>query len=79
MIHDVVTSTMNLARVVRGTIDPRTTHTPVQNETLKLIIDTLIDLGTPAQHQKIAAESRKTVESLIMSPILDDRDRKGWL
>lgn len=79
MIHDRVTSTLNLARVVLGTIDSKTTHTPVQNESLKLLLNTLIELGTPAQHQKIAAEAKKTVEGMITPPILDDRKSGGWV
>ena len=77
MIHDRVTSTLNLARVVLGTIDPKTTHTPVQNESLKLLLNTLIELGTPQQHQKIAAEAKRTVEGMILPPILADNPKRG--
>jgi hypothetical protein len=81
MIHDRVTSTLSLARVVLGTIDPKTTHTPVQNESLKLLLNTLIELGTPVQHQKIAAEAKKTVEGMIAPPVLDERrgGGGGWI
>jgi hypothetical protein len=81
VIHDRVTSTLSLARVVLGAIDPKATHTSVQNETLKLLLNTLIELGTPAQHMKIAAEAKKTVEGMIAPPILDERsgNRDGWI
>jgi hypothetical protein len=79
VIHDRVTSTLSLARVVLGTIDPKTTHTSVQNASLKLLLETLIELGVPAQHQKIAAEAKKTVEGMIMPSILTEDGGGGWV
>jgi hypothetical protein len=81
MIHDRVTSVLNLARVELGKIDPKTTHTSVQNETLRLMLNTLIELGTPQQHHKIEAEAKKTVEGMIVPPILDERPggAGGWI
>jgi hypothetical protein len=78
LIHDRVASTWSLARVVLGSIYPKTTHTPVQNESLKLIINTLVELGTPAIHQKIASEGVKTVEGMIAPAMLDER-KTGWV
>ena len=78
MIHDQVASTLSLARVVLGCIDPKTTYTSVQNESLKLLLNTLIELGAPAIHQKIAGEGMKTVEGMIAPALLDER-KTGWV
>ena len=79
MIHDHITSTMNMAKVLRDSIDPKTTHTSVRNETLKLLIETIIELGTPNQHIKLDRETKRTVEGMIAPPIIEDAGiRNRW-
>lgn len=78
-LHDTTASTLALARNVRDSIDTSRTHTLVQNETLKLLIDTLIELGQPGRHAKLAEAAAKTVASMIPPPILDGAKRDGWI
>ena len=80
-IHDHIASVLALARTVRDGIDTLRTHTLVQNETLKLLLDTLIEVGQPGRHQKVSESAAKTVASMIAPPILDDRGgkRDGWI
>ena len=79
MIHDHITSTMNMAKVLRDSIDPKTTHTSVRNETLKLLIETIIELGTPNQHIKLDRETKRTVEGMIAPTIIEDAGiRNRW-
>ena len=80
-LHDHVSSILALARNVRDGIDTSRTHTLVQNESLKLLMDTLIELGTPGQHKKLADAASKTVAGMIAPPILNDSGGKpnGWI
>jgi hypothetical protein len=79
-LHDQTASVLALARNVRDSIDTTRTHTLVQNESLKLLIDTLIELGQPSRHAKIADAAAKTVASMIAPPILDEsRGKNGWI
>jgi hypothetical protein len=76
-IHNQTSSIVNLARVVREGIDSRNVTTSVQTETLKLLLDTLIELGEPNHHAKVGDTARRTVESMIAPPILDPRGLNG--
>ena len=72
-LHDQVASVLALARVIRDGIDPKTTHTPVQNESLKLLIATLIEAAQPGVHKKLDADAAKSVAAMMAPPILDER------
>lgn len=76
-LHDQTASVLALARVIRDGIDPATTHTSVQNESLKLLIATLIECAQPDVHRKLDSEAAKTVAGMIAPPILDDRKEGG--
>ena len=79
-LHDQTASVLALARNVRDSIDPATTHTPVQNESLKLLLNTLIEIGQPGQHRKLAEAAAKTVASMIAPPILTEGGKRdGWI
>jgi hypothetical protein len=80
-LHDHVSSVLALARNVRDSIDPSKTHTLVQNESLKLLMNTLIELGTPGQNKKLAESAAKTVAGMIAPPILNNSEvkRDGWI
>ena len=55
-------------------------ETPVQTHTLRLILDTLIDLATPVRpNQDLQEKARKTVSGVITPPILDNRSSGGRL
>ncbi len=80
-LHDHVASVLSLARTVRDSIDTSKTHTFVQNESLKLLLDTLIEIGQPGR-TKLSEAAAKTVAGMIAPPILDDRGgkkRDGWI
>lgn len=66
-IHDRTASVVALARNVLGGVDKSRLETPVQTETLRLLLETLIDLGTPASVQKIADGASRSVMGLQVS------------
>jgi hypothetical protein len=72
-IHDVMASTVNLARMIRDGLDPAQEMTPIRTATLKLLLDTLIDAGAPRHHNVVDDSARRSVAGMIAPPILDDR------
>jgi hypothetical protein len=77
MIHNRISSISNLARTVRDGIVPGSLTTLVQTETLKLLLETLIELAEPAHHAKFADAAARTVASQIAPSILDQRNSNG--
>ena len=61
MIHDQTASVLALARNVLSGVDRSKIETSVQTATLILLIETLIDIGTPSAHTKMAAQAGRTV------------------
>jgi len=61
MIHDQVASVLSLARRVRDGIDTRRLTTEVQSAELRLLLDTLIMLGTPKSVDRTADVQARTV------------------
>ena len=49
MIHDQTASVLSLARNMLSGIDPRQIETRVNTASLELLLNTLIEIGTPAQ------------------------------
>ncbi len=80
-VHDHISSVLSLARVVLGGIDPSTTHTSVQNESLRLLINTLLEVSQPGHQRKMAEDAKRTVAGMIAPQINDDRTggAGGWL
>jgi hypothetical protein len=65
MIHDHTATVLSLARVVLQGVDPRKEETSVRTASLVLLLQTLIDLGTPAHHDKTAdAQARSVLGTL---------------
>ena len=60
-VHNVLASTVNLAKSWLMTLDSRQVETPVPTETLKLWLNTLVELATPAQTRDLADGAKKTV------------------
>jgi hypothetical protein len=61
VIHDHTASVLALARNILGGVDSRQVETRVQTESLKLILNTLIMLGTPKSAGRTAEVQAKTV------------------
>ena len=67
MIHDRTASVVSLARTVLAGLDQSRLETPVQTSTLKLLLETLVDLGAAAHHHRMAENNAKTVMGHTMS------------
>ena len=74
MIHDATASVVNLARMMLGGLDESRVETRVATTTLRLLLETLIDVGAPAHHQKAAADAQRSVASMMMPALLDERE-----
>ena len=64
-IHDVTSSTVNLARMILDGMDDHAEMTSVRTATLKLLLNTLINLGTPRHHDKLVDSSTRTVSDMM--------------
>ncbi len=80
-LHDHTSSVLSLARTIRDGIDDSRTHTLVQNESLRLLISTLIEVSRPGHQRKMAEDAKRTVAGMIAPAINDDRTggAGGWL
>lgn len=58
---DRTATTVNLAKSILFGLDRKSLETPVQTQTLILLLDTLIDLGTPSVGQKVGDGAMRTV------------------
>ena len=67
MVHDRVASIVSLARTVLMGIDPAKAETSVPTPTLVLLVQTLIDVGQPNAHAKVADGANKSVLSVMAS------------
>jgi hypothetical protein len=67
MIHDETASIVALARNIAGGLDPSREMTPVRTATLKLLLDTLIDLGAPPFQARRADDASRSVAGLVTS------------
>lgn len=63
-IHDRTASVLSLARNILSGLDKSRLETPVQTESLRLLLTTLIELGTPPTVQKVADGANRTVMGL---------------
>ena len=72
-VHDRIGSVVNLARTLRSSMDMSRLETPVQTHTLTLLLDTIIELGTPASVQKTAETARKSVSAMMLPDTMDAR------
>jgi len=75
MIHNQVASVLALARTVRDGIDDRQVMTPVNSASLRLLLDTLIDLGQPSVHDKFADKAQRTVAGMMAGFMTEDGKR----
>ena len=65
MIHDHTATVLSLARTTLQGVDPRKDQTIVRTASLVLLLQTLIDLGTPAHHDKAADAQMRSVMGTI--------------
>jgi hypothetical protein len=63
-IHDRTASVLALARNILGGIDKSRLETPVQTESLRLLLETLIELGTPTVVAKVQDGAMRSVMGL---------------
>ena len=63
MIHNQTASVVSLARTVLQGVDSHAVETKVSTATLKLLLETLIELGAPA-YQAQAAEPRTVASQM---------------
>jgi hypothetical protein len=61
MIHDRTTSTLALARTILQGVDKSRLETPVRTASLVLLLETLIEVGEPGTHAKMADAAARTV------------------
>ncbi len=67
MIHNQTASVLALARNVLACIDVKRERTEVNTATLVLLLETLIDLGSPAQNERVAEGNGREIRSLMAS------------
>ncbi len=60
-IHNQTASVVNLAKSWLMTLERSRIETPMPTETLRLILETLIELGTPAAAHEVADAGVRTV------------------
>lgn len=65
-LHDQVSSVVALARNVRDGLGPGE-ETSVRTATLKLLLDTLIDLGASPFGQRVAEDAQRAVAGQMVS------------
>lgn len=66
-IHNQTASVVNLARVRLGEIDLSREFHSIRSDTLKLLLETLIDLGAPEQNMRVAETSTRNITTLMDS------------
>ena len=64
-IHDQTASVVALARVALADIDFRQENTTINTARLKLLLETLIEVGSPNQNIRVAEASNNEVRSLM--------------
>lgn len=65
-IHDRTASTVNLAKSWLFTLDRSKIDTAVPTETLRLWLETLIDLGTPSSAHEVGDSAARTVMGMTV-------------
>jgi hypothetical protein len=66
-LHNQTASVVNLARVRLGEIDLSREYHSIRSDTLKLLLETLIDLGTPDENVRVAEHGQRSITSLMDS------------
>jgi hypothetical protein len=61
MVHNHTATVLSLARTVLQGVDPRKDETSVRTASLVLLLQTLIDLGTPTHDDKTADGQSRSV------------------
>lgn len=67
MIHNQTASVLSLARNVLAGIDVKREKTEIVTATLVLLLETLIDLGNPAQNERVAESNGRKIRTLMAS------------
>lgn len=79
-LHNEAASLANLARTVLSSVNRRQLETPVQTETLVLLLNRLIDLLEPKQSGELAQVADRSVRQLVASvdTAIRNRDEDAW-
>ena len=75
-IHDKTASVLALARVALADIDRRQENTTINTARLTLLLETLIEIGSPNQNARVTEASNNEVRSL-MSTFQSMQERHG--
>lgn len=84
-MHDQLASTMALARSMLMGINPEHENTLVRTASLKLLLDTLVELGTSAPTRSMNSDARRTVAGHLATfeaekdPFEEEQPRRGRL
>lgn len=66
-VHDRTASVLSLARVALADIDQRQENTTINTARLVLLLETLIEIGSPNQNARVSEATNKEVSSLMSS------------
>jgi hypothetical protein len=67
VIHNQTASVVALARNVLTSIDAKREKAEIVTATLVLLLETLIDLGNPAQNDRVAESNGREIRTLMAS------------
>jgi hypothetical protein len=81
VLHDRTASVLSLARNVLAGLDLTQDQTSIRTASLELLLKTLIELGEPPAHVKVADQAKRSVESMIAPKLIEDQRGTGggWL
>ena len=82
VLHDRTASVLSLARNVLAGLDLASDQTSIRTASLELLLKTLVELGEPVSHVKVADQAKRSVESMIAPKLLEDQrggTGGGWL
>jgi hypothetical protein len=65
MIHNRTATVVALARQIRAGLDEKQVETKIVTPTLALLLDSLIELGSPQQNDRVTENRQREVRSLI--------------
>jgi hypothetical protein len=76
-VHNVTASMVNLARAQLQGVDKASITTTIQTQTLILLLETLIDLGTPAAVSTLEDSAKRTIMGHVTAISEAERARDG--
>ena len=79
-VHNLNGSLASLARTVLSSVDRRRLETPVQTESLVLLLTKFIELAEPKQSEDVGTKADKSVRQLLaqVETAIKDRDEDAY-